>query len=134
MEVHASESVRRQITKWVQKAKCGDKQAELTARLLHDEVKELQGLSGIPTEESASLKRVRQSKKYPVWRVSHPFHAEIAVRLICWFDPDSESVVVALFAGDKLPMGDVFYDSVGSRADQIIEVWRVERKRHEQGK
>lgn len=30
---------------------------------------------------------------------------------------------MALFAGDKAAMGDVFYDSVGTRADQIIERW-----------
>lgn len=43
------------------------------------------------------------------------------MRLICWFPPDEGTVVVALFSGDKANMGDVFYDSVGSRADQIIE-------------
>lgn len=31
--------------------------------------------------------------------------------------------MVALFAGEKASMGDVFYDSVGSRADQVIERW-----------
>ena len=53
--------------------------------------------------------------------MSHPFHEGFAVRLICWFPPDEGTVVVALFSGDKANMGDVFYDSVGSRADQIIE-------------
>jgi len=44
-------------------------------------------------------------------RVAHPFHAEVAVRLIVWFPPgDPGTVVVALFAGDKARMGDVFYE------------------------
>jgi len=30
-------------------------------------------------------------------------------------------VVVALFAGDKKPIGDVFYNSVVSRADAAID-------------
>ena len=48
--------------------------------------------------------------------------------LICWF-PNDQQVVVALFAGDKARMGDVFYDSVGSRADAAIEQWKREVQR-----
>jgi hypothetical protein len=33
--------------------------------------------------------------------------------------------VVALFANDKAQMGDVFYDSVGSRADVAIARYRM---------
>lgn len=33
------------------------------------------------------------------------------------------SAVIALFAGDKARMGDIFYDSVGTRADAAIESW-----------
>ena len=47
----------------------------------------------------------------------------VAVRLIVWF-PDDEHVVVALFSGDKARMGDVFYDSIGPRADVAIEAWK----------
>ena len=35
-------------------------------------------------------------------------------------------VVVALFAADKARMGDVFYNSVGPRADVAIERWIFE--------
>jgi hypothetical protein len=51
-----------------------------------------------------------------VWRVAHPYDRDVAVRLIVWFRPDTDTVVVALFAGDKARMGDVFYNSVGPRA------------------
>jgi hypothetical protein len=74
------------------------------------------------------LKRVRQSRRYPVWRVSHPYHPDVAIRVICWF-PDDQHVVVALFAGDKARMGDVFYDSVGPRADIAIDQWKKEIER-----
>jgi hypothetical protein len=74
------------------------------------------------------LKRVRQSRRYPVWRVSHPYDPDVAIRLICWF-PDDQHAVVALFAGDKARMGDVFYDSVGTRADVAIDQWKKEIER-----
>lgn len=69
------------------------------------------------------LKRVRQSKTYTVWRTAHPFDPDIAFRLICWFPPDRSTVVVALFAADKTHMGDIFYSSVGARADVAIQRW-----------
>ncbi|KQR50493.1 hypothetical protein ASF88_19930 [Leifsonia sp. Leaf336] len=92
-------------------------------RLLVLMLRRLRELDAAPVEETAMLKRVRQSRQYPVWRVSHPYREGIALRLICWFPPDQDRVVVALFAGEKASMGDVFYDSVGTRADQIIERW-----------
>ncbi|MBT0568652.1 hypothetical protein KIK15_17940 [Williamsia sp. CHRR-6] len=73
------------------------------------------------------MKRVRQSRRFPVWRVSHPFRQGIAVRLIVWFTDDNRAVV-ALFAGDKARMGDVFYDSVGPRADAAVEAWLMQTK------
>ena len=36
--------------------------------------------------------------------------------------------MVTLFAGEKARMGDVFYDSVGARADRIIELWLMENE------
>jgi hypothetical protein len=83
-------------------------------------------------EDRPDLKRVRQSKKFPVWRTAHPFDAQIALRLICWFPPGSSSVVVALFAADKARMGGVFYDGVGARADVAIERWLRETAEGEQ--
>jgi hypothetical protein len=100
-------------------------------RLLLAELSILRGLDQAPTEDAPSLRRVRQSRRYQVWRLSHPYREGIAVRLIVWF-PASDHAVVALFAGDKARMGDVFYDSVGTRADAAIDAWilqtREERK------
>ncbi|MBL0887603.1 hypothetical protein [Myceligenerans indicum] len=55
-----------------------------------------------------------------MWRVAHPFRAGFAVRIIVWF-PDDQRAVIALFGNNKAQMGDISYDSVGSRADQAIE-------------
>jgi hypothetical protein len=83
----------------------------------------------MPDVETPTLRRVRQSRRNPVWRVGrvgHPYVPGAAVRLILWFPPERpEDVVVALFANDKAQMGDVFYDSVGSRADVAISRYRI---------
>lgn len=60
------------------------------------------------------------------WTSTDPrvLRREIAFRLICfWFLPHSTTVIVALFAADKARMGDVFYNSVGSRADAARSTW-----------
>lgn len=56
----------------------------------------------------------------------HAYHPQVAVRLICWFPPKSNTVVVALFAADKAHLGDVFYDGVATRADPLIDQWKRE--------
>lgn len=99
----------------------------------------VQGLRGLRqlrrprVVDMPGLKRVRQSGRYRVWRTSHSYHEGVAVRVICWFPPDSDVMVVALFAGDKARMGDVFYNSVGPRADVAIERWIKETKGEHHG-
>lgn len=105
------------------KAGAGRRLAIITAQL-----QVLQDLDGVPERETATLKRVRQSKRYPIWRVSHPYEAGIAVRLIVWFTDDGHAVV-ALFAGEKARIGDVFYQSVGTRADAAIDQFKREKDR-----
>ena len=89
----------------------------------------LRDLESPPAEDTAGLKRVAQSKNHQVWRTSHPFENGIAVRLICWFPPESDKVVVALFGGEKARIGDVWYSTVGHRADRVIEQWLREQGR-----
>lgn len=93
---------------------------ELTIQALE----ELRELPAPPTDDRPSLKRVRQSQRYELWRTSHVYEEGIAVRVICWFPPGTDTVVVALFANDKARMGDIFYNTVGTRADALIEVWK----------
>jgi len=87
----------------------------------------VRGLPAEPIEENAEFKRVRQSKRNQVWRWAHSYEEGIAVRLILWFTPEGD-VVVALFVGEKARIGDVWYDSVGSRADTLIELWKWRRE------
>ena len=54
------------------------------------------------------------------------------MRLICWFPPEAGTVVVALFAGEKGKLGDVFYDGVAARADPLIDQWKRETANEEE--
>ena len=128
MELRRSQQFKTWVDALVSRAKSGDPSALLTARYAYDELDYLRQLTAPPTEDTATLKRVRQSNRYKVWRLSHPFDQQMALRIICWFDDESDVVVVSLFANDKATMGDVFYDTVGSRADQAIDRWKRENE------
>lgn len=128
VEVHRSAQFKRWLEALVARAKSGDERAVRTAKHVLDELNYVKALKSEPDEDTARLKRVRQSGRYPVWRLSHAFDPLVAVRIIVWFDEENETVVVTLFANDKVAMGDVFYDSVGSRADQAIEQWKIESR------
>jgi hypothetical protein len=94
----------------------------------------LRRLTEPPTrdQETAGLRWVRQSRRYQLWRVSHAYHPQVAVRLICWFPLKSNTVVVALFAADKAKLGDLFYDGVAARADPLIDQWKRETASEEE--
>lgn len=76
------------------KAKGGDVHARRLLGRAADALNQLRELDGPPTADTPDLKRVRQSKTFPVWRTAHPFDPEVAFRLICWFPPGSSTVVV----------------------------------------
>jgi hypothetical protein len=109
-------------------ADAGDPHARLVRKYVAEALALLRQLPQAPTRdsESADLKWVRQSRRYELWRVSHPYHPAVAVRLICWFPPGSGTVVVTLFAGDKARIGDVWYGSVAVRADPLVDAWKRE--------
>ena len=111
-----------------ERADAGDDVARTTLNLTVRALEQLRNLTEPPDRdhETATLRWVRQSQRHPLWRVSHAFHPDIALRLICWFPPDSGTVVVTLFAGNKARMGDVFYNSVSPRADALIDQWKRE--------
>ena len=89
VEVHRSQQFKRWVDDLVVKAKAGDKRAIRMAKHVLDELNYIKELGREPDEDTATLKRVRQSCKHQVWRLSHPFDEDIAVRIICWFDPPS---------------------------------------------
>lgn len=112
----------RWLTELERRAGAGHDRAQEQLDIVSAQLDYLQDLKEPPEDETPALKRVRQSGRHPVWRLSHPFHQDIAMRLIIWFPPDAPPVVV-LFGNNKAQMGDVFYSSVGSRADQVIAAY-----------
>ena len=109
-------------------ARAGDERAGTVLVFVARALDQLRNLPEPPCRESetATLRWVRQSRRYPLWRVSHAYHPHAAVRLICWFPPDTGTVVVALFAADKARLGDLFYDGVAARADPLVDQWKRE--------
>ena len=109
-------------------AGAGDERSRMILAFTARALDQLRNLAEPPTEETetATLRRVPQSRRYPLWRLSHAYHPQVAVRLICWFPPEAGTVVVALFAADKSKLGDVFYDGVAARADPMIDQWKRE--------
>jgi hypothetical protein len=111
-----------------EQARSGDQRSRTILTFTARALEQLRGLADPPgdDDETATLRKVRQSRRYQLWRVSHAYHPEVAVRLICWFPPESGTVVVAVFAAEKAKLGDVFYDSVAARADPMIDQWKRE--------
>lgn len=106
----------------IERAEAGDGRSLEQLALVDAELGVLQDLRAAPAASTPTLRRVSQSGRYPVWRLAHPFVRGVAIRLIVWFPPDRPGdVVVVLFGADKARMGDVFYDSVGPRADAAID-------------
>ncbi len=75
-----------------------------------------------PTEDTATIKHVRQAHRHEIWRVAHPYDPQVAVRILCWF-PDDVTAVVALLGGDKAGISDVWYDSATVRAEAAVDQW-----------
>lgn len=83
----------------------------------------LRSLPAIPADDlPPTLKRVRQARRHRIWRISHPYDPEVAVRVLCWF-PQADTVVVVLIGGDKASIGDLWYDSATPRAELAVDQW-----------
>lgn len=90
-------------------------------RFAYAELRFLQRLERPPNaDQPPTLKRVRQARRHPIWRVSHPYHPDVAIRILCWFPDDA----TALAAGDKAAIGDLWYDSAVPRAELHIDQWK----------
>jgi DNA-binding XRE family transcriptional regulator len=108
-------------------ARSGDQRSRTILTFTARAPDQLRSLASPPGQdaETATLRKVRQSRRHQLWRVSPAYHPEVAVRLSCWFPPESGTVVVAVFAAEKAKLGDVFYDSVAARADPMIDQWET---------
>ena len=83
---------------------------------------DLQDLPEPPTQETATLKRLQQARRHPLWRLAHPYDQDTAVRIIVWF-PDQGRAVIALVGFDKAHLGDVWYASAAVRAEAMVDQW-----------
>lgn len=101
-------------------ARSGNERSRLILTFTARALDQLRNLADPPAQgsETATLRWVRQSRRYPSWRVSHACHPQVAVRLVCWFPPGAGAAVVALYATGKAKLGDAFYDGAAARADQ----------------
>lgn len=88
---------------------------------------ELLELRGEPDEETATLKRVVQAKRHPLWRVRHPYRRNLALRIICFF-PDAETVVLAVMGFNKHPIGDTWYARAATEGQAIVDQYRREQQ------
>lgn len=96
------------------------------------QMKFLTDLESGPKENMATLRTVAQSKRYRLWRVSHPYEKDVAVRLIVWFPPDSEAVVVVALAANKAPIGDIFTtELVTEQMQQYMHDCKKQRRQNE---
>lgn len=97
-------------TGWKAKRARGDERSRLILTFTARALDQLRNLADppAPETETATLRWVRQSRRYQLWRVSHAYHPQVAVRLICWFPPGAGTVVVALYATDKAKLGNAF--------------------------
>lgn len=128
VDIDWPEDFGRWLDRLEEEARAGDEHSRLLLAYAARALDQLRNLTDPPTRDSemATLRWVRQSRRYPLWRVSHAYDPRVAVRLICWFPPGTGTVVVALFAADKARLGDVFYDGVAARADPMIDQWKRE--------
>jgi hypothetical protein len=60
-------------------AAAGGRIAQLQLDYIDAQLEVLEELDAEPTEDTAVLKQVRQSRRYPVWRVSHPYDPDVAI-------------------------------------------------------
>ena len=118
------------ISRLIARAKSGDLLALAMADYVYSELRYLQNLKDVPLEDTATLRQIVQSRKYQLWRVSHPFDPMVAMRTVVWFDPDRKETLLIVLAQDKKHLGNLFYNSIGDRADQIIEEYKRERDRY----
>jgi hypothetical protein len=81
-----------------------------------------------PVEATTQLAPlVRASHGYDLWRVKHTHRDGYAMRLIVWFDCDNPDAAYIVYAGNKHPLHDIWYDRAINESEH--EVDRIKRRR-----
>jgi hypothetical protein len=85
----------------------------------------LQALPNQPTEPSPALMPLSQAGHgYNLWRVKHHHIPEYAMRLIVWFPDHVEDLAYIVFAGNKHPNHDLWYDRAVKEAEYEVDAIR----------
>jgi hypothetical protein len=88
----------------------------------------LQQLNARTTEATMQLAPLVQAAHgYDLWRVKHTHRDGYAMRLIVWFDDDHHGVAHIVYAGNKHPLHDIWYDRAVNESEH--EVDRIKRRR-----
>lgn len=81
-----------------------------------------------PAEATMQLAPLVQAAHgYNLWRSKHTHRNGYAMRLIVWFDDDNPDVVYIVYAGNKHPLHDIWYDRAVNESEH--EVDRIKRRR-----
>ena len=94
--------------------------AEL-ARLVNQLRRSLTRLTERPSEPTANLTPVVQAARHNIWRISHLYQDGYAVRLLVWFPDDNADEIVIVFAGNKHPNHDLWYDRATREAEAAVD-------------
>jgi len=123
MEVEWGSQFEKALRRAEQEALGGTGEASERFAQLHGLLDSLRRLDNKPSSESPKYKRVRQARRYELWRIAHPYNPHAAVRVIVWF-PSSDKAVLALFAFDKAKLGDIWYDRATRESEATLDQWR----------
>ncbi len=91
------------------------------ARLVDQLRRALTKLEERPMEPTAHLTQVVQAERHNIWRIKHPHQDGYAVRLLLWFPDDSDSEIVIVFAGNKHPNHDLWYDRATRESEAAVD-------------
>jgi hypothetical protein len=122
MRIDWTDSFDRYLTRLEEEASTDDQVAVARLDHLAALLDALRDLPVKPESEGATLKRVRQARRHDLWRVAHPFHPDVAVRVIVWFPTDQHAVVV-VFGFDKAKSGDVWYGRAANEGQANVDEW-----------
>ena len=104
------------FVRWFQRAE----DPEL-ARLVNQLRRALTWLPERPTEPTAQLTPVVQASRHNIWRIKHLHQDGYAVRLLLWFPDDNDYEIVIVFAGNKHPNHDLWYDRAIREAEAAVD-------------
>lgn len=126
MRIDWTDGFDRYLTRLEDEAAPGDQVAVIRLDHVAALLDALRELPVRPDVESATFKRVRQARRHELWRVAHPFHPDVAVRVIVWF-PSVEHAVVVVFGFGKVRGGDIWYGRAAAEGQANVDEWMRQR-------